>query len=581
MIQRLLKQIKKNLITFFPIIFIFLIFLLIYRSLLFNIKTNLLDWNDSPYYIWTIYQNINHFKNLDFVNFSNSNSFYPLANTLFLSDLLIPQSLIAFFYSFFISSKIIVFNLTFFTQILLNISCAYILSRALFKKNSARFLATLTLSLSNYFFSQVGHLQMISYWPSLLILYFLLKDELNKIKLKSLILIALLLVIQFYASVYLTIFLITIIIVYYLIHFIYQGLNFKYIKQLSLISLIFLLFAGGALYQYKLTQQKYQIHIQYQEYVHYAAYLSDYFFFSHQSLFSLLIKFWNQKNPHLLGEKVVNPSLSLSVLAFLGVYQLFFLTKHQAKKNQSIKNLLFFFLILIGFILSLGPRLVFNQSIKIPLPYYLLFRLPLFEPIRATSRWYFLFFLGIWYFAIKYLDQLKINNKQIKILIIFIALFYLIEVIPINIKTEKKDYYPSVYNEINNQCKQNKLVLLEFPMSLSHKYQEINVKDYLQYKTAMLIASLENNCHLVNGYSGYTPQPILDLENNLETYIDEQNYLAFKNMLINKQIDLLKINKSGFFHPAANNFYQWLAIQSGIKLIYDDDNYLVLKLENY
>src|SRR3990167_10472341 len=71
-----------------------LILLFVFRNLILNISTNLIDWLDYPYVIWVMSQSINHIQNLDFINFFETNAFYPHKMTLLFSDLLLPQALI-------------------------------------------------------------------------------------------------------------------------------------------------------------------------------------------------------------------------------------------------------------------------------------------------------------------------------------------------------------------------------------------------------------------------------------------------------------------------------------------------------
>src|SRR5258708_1707423 len=101
------KKIFQFVLFFTPLL---LLTIFIFRSLLFNLSTNLLDWFDYPLMVWTIFQNVEHLRNLSLNGFFNSNIFYPFQGSLLFSDLLLTQSLMALPLSFFFQNKILVFN---------------------------------------------------------------------------------------------------------------------------------------------------------------------------------------------------------------------------------------------------------------------------------------------------------------------------------------------------------------------------------------------------------------------------------------------------------------------------------------
>src|SRR3989344_2941974 len=76
-------------LSFYSVILLF-----VFRNIILNISTNLLDWRDYAFYIWMMFQNITHITSLDFVNFFETNAFYPHKLTLFFIDTMLPQSLI-------------------------------------------------------------------------------------------------------------------------------------------------------------------------------------------------------------------------------------------------------------------------------------------------------------------------------------------------------------------------------------------------------------------------------------------------------------------------------------------------------
>ena len=153
---------KKFLIFFLCFLFLFGF---VFRELLFNISTHLYDWGDGPYIIWVIFQNIQKIKSLDFLHFFDTNAFYPHKMTLLFSDILLPQSLIALPFSLIIKNPIFVFNIVFFITFIFNYCGAFLLWNKLFKNTLLAFFGSLLVVFSPFFHLQLGHFQMMSYWP--------------------------------------------------------------------------------------------------------------------------------------------------------------------------------------------------------------------------------------------------------------------------------------------------------------------------------------------------------------------------------------------------------------------------------
>ncbi|MGD9129824.1 MAG: methyltransferase domain-containing protein, partial [Candidatus Woesebacteria bacterium] len=453
----IVDKIKTNLrlSCFLISLLIFLIQLFVFRSLALNLASNLSDWFDYPYYVWTIFQNISHLKSFNFSEIFNTNSFYPHQETLLFSDLLWPQSMIAFFYYLLFSRPILVFNLTFFTILFFNTLAASFFAKQFFKKPSLLFLATLSLSMSPFFFLQGAHFQMINFWPALLALGILFKERATKkISLKELIIIALLLAIQFYASVYLSIFTLVTITIFFLVQLL-KRFEFSVIKNWGIILTLFLTLVGPVLYKYKQVQTFYGVGIDYGEYVYYSADFTDYFFQRLASFASKLLSPWNRFNQHIAGEPVTSPSFTFSILALISLIS-FRITKHKLSLEFSLKRRKLFFtlLLIIGFSFSLGPRLGLNGiRTVIPLPYHFLVKtIPIFEPIRSTNRWYFVFYLGLWYLALKGVEKISQKFKYPFMIVLLISIFYAFEIIPFSLKTQAKDYSSTAYQILSEEC---------------------------------------------------------------------------------------------------------------------------------
>jgi hypothetical protein len=533
------KKIDKYFTGYFFISF--LLFLFVFRDLILNISTNLIDWRDYAYVVWVINQAIGNFQEFGANGLFNGNAFYPLEGVLLFSDLLWPQALITFFYSLFTTNIITQFNLMFLTTLGLNTVAIYFFWSSQFKKKNNIFLASLLTNFSPFFFLQLSHFQMISYWPFFFSLGFLFKE---KKEFKQLVLIGLFTAIQFYAAVYWAVFLLTAIAIYYFVRLIKKDSILSLLKELFSIGFIFLILVGPIYLKYSQVRQAYNIERGYHEYVTYSAHLSDYLFnwpyrsfLSETKLFTKL----NSYNNHWSGEIAGSASLIVYLTSLIGIF-LVKKNKNNLSINISLKerDLFFLLLTLVGLFFSLGPRLSFNGTyLAVPLPFALALKyLVIFDPIRATARFSALFYIGLFYFSTKGLS--KINRKK-SLLIIFIALFiFFLEVIPLNYRTEANNYYSDVYQIIEDDCSQNK-VLLEYPFNQDSDGADVATN--LKYKASQLTASVNHNCNLVNGYAGFDPEEYVNYINAFNTALQSTNSAQLKIIIENQEIDFIKVNK--------------------------------------
>lgn len=548
---------------------------LLFHPLLLDLGSKLVDWFDYPYYVWTIYQNIEHFNSLQFSNFFTTNAFFPLQGTLLFSDLLLPQSALAWVFSWFFSNSILVFNLTFLSTLFLNGAAIYSFWKTIFKQKSLIFIASLFLTFSPFFFSQLSHFQMISYWPTFFVLALLLN---KKNSLIQSIVIGLLLIVQFLASVYLFIFLATAYLIWYVLNFNHHKLHF-----LSLILLTVCL--SPFIKSYLQVRDAYQMSREYGEYVTYSAHATDYIFTPYQTTAStsLLGKKWNQYNNHSVGERAASLGILVSVLVVLG---LFSYKNNRQSFSLSFKttklNLFFLSLLLGGFLFSLGPRLSVNGDYtSIPLPYAVLLKIfPIFEPIRATGRWSFLFYIGATYFAVLGLQKLseKLSFKAKAIVTILVLVIFALEMIPFGSKYAAKSFSPTVYQNISDICHNGSRVLLEYPLNQTSK--GANIATNLSYKTTQLLASLSHGCNLVNGYAGYDPKEYQYLENKLSQALGAGDEALFFGTVKKQGTSLIKLNKNDAGDDTSLIVEKWLKTNSQFEILFEDDSYLLAQQIN-
>lgn len=499
-----------------------------------------------------MYQSINHIKHLDFSHFFNTNGFYPHPYTLLYSDILLPQAVIALPFSYLSTNPILVFNITFVITFILNYFSAFLFWKVIFKKDHIAFLGSLFTVFSPAFQLQMSHFQMLSIWPFFLTLYFIFKDS-DRQNIKYLIYSGIFLSLQFLASVYLALFLLFSLILYYTIHLFYQRKVVDVIKRISIVIGLFIFVDGIFIKAYIDMKHYYNISRSIGEYINYSAHLSDYIFTTFRD--SLLYNFsifgkWNAFDKHFSGG--LFPGFLFVVLSVFGV---FVFQKIKGKTYLSIElteqKVYFILITLCGMLFSLGPRLSFNgQYAHIPTPYWILLKfVPFFEAVRASARWYFLFYVGIVYFALS-----SFNSKKLKISIVlsFVSLLFIFEYIPLNVQAEKVNYFDKSYQILQEQCKYERKVLLELP--LMHFDYAKGIVYGLSYISQVELASVYHKCSIVNGYSGYDPQYLFEMKDKVYAYIHKHDVDGLISYLRSHKVSFIKIDESGLLSEVKPDF---------------------------
>jgi len=574
-------KIINNSICHFIVFLLTLLF--VFRDLLLYIRTNLIDWRDYPLMIWIMSQHTLKIQHLNFANYFDTNAFFPHKYSLLFSDLLLPQALISLPFLLFSNNIILIFNIVFLLTFILNFVSLYLFWRLLFKDNLIAFLGSMFALFSPFFHLSISHFQMLSFWPFFFSLYFLFSAERRLI---YFFLSGLFLTIQFLASVYLAVFLIFSIVTYIVLDFFFLKNIKTSIKSFLAIFLTFLILGGIFIQSYINVQKYYQIDKEISEYINYSASVTDYIFTSSINSFlhqSPLMKSWNSPDKNFSMGKASSAGILFTILA---VVSLISFTKRQNKIILGIQfnrlNAFFIALIVLGVIFSLGPRLNFNGNYAhIPLPYNLLLKMgPLIEPIRNPSRWSFIFYIGIIYFALMTIKKIK-EKGTYKYLILFIFILFIFEYIPLNLLSEKGNYLNPEYHNLKTTCEKNRKVLLEVPVT--HRDATDDVAAGLTYINKVQLASLFHQCNLVNGYSGYDLPDNLALAQTIDGYILNQQTTEFIKELRKKKIDLVKFNVDYFRKEASSSavdFFNDLKNQPDITRIGQSTFYLTPEIRS-
>lgn len=529
------------------IFFVLLISAWIHRSLLGSLTTHLFDWNDYPLLLWIMDQHIDHFSRADFSRFFQGNIFYPEhSQALLFSDLILPSSILGFVISFCTDNRVLTLNLVFFFTWFLNAIASWWLWKKLLSGVYLGVAVVLT-SFMPFVLVNTAHFQLLTLWPFLFGFSYLLQ---NTLRLKHAVLLGVVTGILFCSSVYLAVFFLWSVATWILCQFFFsknkQSTFISLAKWLMYYFLAVCLIGGFFILQYMKVREQYQINRTYEEYILYASSLSDYFSIKNYHSFlsrSALGKLWNDQIS--VSAYSLFPTFTLTLLSFIGGWQI--LKNHTFASHK--KTAVFMMLILIqGLVFSLGPRLKWNdQYIGIPLPYSILLKLiPILEPIRGTSRWSLLFFMGLLFFAVmglKFLSTLKISPIKKTIILSFIAVLFFVEVLPLNrVATTGSNTVDST-QQLTTLCSDQPKVVLEYPF-IYNPYGDIRgVEDQLHHWSDILFSATQHNCSVINGYSGFFPQKHDELMHSIEQSIQSSNCQALLNTFTEVQVGVLRLHQ--------------------------------------
>ena len=385
---------KHKPLLYFSLFLLLLVF--VFRSLFTHLTTHLPDWYDYSLQVYIIFQNIAKIKALDFAHFFTSSSFYPHPYGMLLSDLLLPQTLLAIPITYITNNILLTFNIVFIITFILNYIGLFLFWKEVFKSDTIAFLGSLFFIFSPFAQFELSHYQMMAFWPFFFALYFIFKTEKTNRRI-YLIFAGIFLALQFLASVYLAVFLITSIGIFYLFKFISSKNRKEIFVRLFLIFFIFVLLDGIFVKGYFDAKKVLNLKRDYGEFVTYSAHITDYVFTNgfHSILYKTpVLAWWNRLDHHSIGGRAVGLGFFFFITSIGGVIL--------SRKRNNIFTAFFITLIIIGFIFSLGPRFSFNGTyLSLHLPYAILLKIvPFFESIRVVARWSFLLNLGVIYFSL-------------------------------------------------------------------------------------------------------------------------------------------------------------------------------------
>jgi hypothetical protein len=559
----------------------------VYRMLLLNITTHLFDWNDYPLLVWILDQHIDHFRSGQWGQIFQSNIFYPFTDTLLFSELLLPTSAIGLVLSFFTPNRLLVQNILFFLAFYLNGLAAIHLWKRFFTKWV--FVAvTLFTVFSPFVILNVGHFQLLHLWPFLFGFSFLLSKDWS---LKNATTVGFWIALTFVSSVYLSIFLMFAAGVWFFTHFLFiwkdKKALFTTTRWFIVLMLASVLLISPFAYRYFEMRNRYEAKRPYHEYVTYALSPFDYLSSgNYRSVVSSLppIRWWNVRVPTKSAGHF--PGFILSFLAISS-----FVTVVAVKKERrvgftlpvSIETVYFFLLGLAGFVFSWGPRLkLTNTDVGMLLPYSIFLKtIPLFEPIRATGRWSFLFFLALAFFAGYGLQNVILPRLKARKQTLFIGLcvvIFFLEVLPISQKTEARSYFEGSFPVLQEACKES-AVLLEYPITYNPTGDIRGIIPMLQHWSSIVYIASEHNCRSINGYSGLFPPDYTRFESAITTAFNQGSVASVSALLSERGVQLFKVDADLLTATEASTLRSLLEVQQGEELLYQSDADLLIRLK--
>ena len=522
---------------------------------------------------------------------------YPFPLSLSFTEHMFFPSTINFVISWFVKNQITQFNILLVLNHLLIYVTSFLLARRFSKNIWIKIIFGFFISFSPYVLSQMGHFQMLFFWPLILSLYFFFSA---KRELKHHVLIGFLLGLEFLSSVYMGI----MGLFMYILYFVIQGLlNFKreslisVLKEFCVIMITFLIISSPSIYGYIAMQQLYHPSYEQGQYVNYSAHLSDYLLVTfngsllNKYLFQPFIGVFNRRRSgEMAGCVGVVPLIIISswiIMSLRGVLRLGGRRSNLKKiaalplvarnDNKSI-YLWLILLIIFSFIFSLGPRMNWNGKYLVtPLPYmFILKYVPFAGIMRALARWYFVIIFSVGILSVISLEWIQSNLKtksMKKFLLPIIFILFLFEFYPGPIQAGNRSWWTTDYQKVKQICGKNPGAMLEYPFE--YRASDKDILRNLSYKTSILLASMEHDCEILSGFSAYKPKKFLEYQK----FFQERNFDRSTMKLLNDlKFKYVKFNLSSMNIDEKKQI-SWFVTTEYVDVLYKDNATIIVQVK--
>jgi len=437
--------------------------------------------------------------NLSFYN--DTYLYYPTGASLAFSDV-VPFYLIVSAPLEIVFGRIITYNILILSSLILSAFGAYLLVEYLTKDKRASFVAGIIFSFCPaHLMHALGHLSISSIqWLPFFVLYFLktMKDGNKKDAVLASVFLSIASLCTWYNALYLLLF-----VGFYIVFNLFDDkekiLDRKVIKNLTLIGVLSFLLVLPFAYPMLIEMGKstYMVPSP-NESVFYSADLMG--FFIPSALHPLFGKYVSQFYQNFTGNIVENTTYVGYTVMFLVAYYILKCRKKLGEARFWILSSAFFFILSLGPILHINGRTHFTVfDVTVPLPYSILYYLPVIQIMRVPSRLVFMLMLSLAVligYGIKELFKYsnektlgKISKKDITVVVISCLVIFEFIMVPYPVH---RAYVPEFYRQI--AAEKEDYAIIEVPFNKD----VFLLSDYMYYQTI-------HDKRLVGGYLSRTP----------------------------------------------------------------------------
>ena len=453
---------------------------------------------------WILSWNVHKISSGDFRNFFDANIFYPHKKTLAYSEILLPQSLVAWPVLAVSKNPILAYNLVLLFAFITSGLGMYFLARFHTKNTLAGIIAGTIYAFSPFMFDHLGHIQILTAGGiplSFLFLYKFIETERYRDLLFLVLFYCLQSLANLYYALYLTLFLGLVIVFQTISKRKYRDARF--LAKLGLFVLMAIIILGPFFYQYSKAYED----INYSRRIGTYATLTSFLATSSQNrLYGKLTL------PFSAHEAKLFPGIVAFLLALLGI--VYGLKQKKEKKTIWIYSgiLVFAFLFALG---PKGPYLFLHEYV------------PGFKALRAVARVHIIVIFSLAVFASFGIQALSKKFQGWKrwavpsVLLVLILIEYLSIPLPLR-SVPVKDEIPGVYKWLAAQ-KDKEMAVLELPLP-PPKMRAGRWECYRIYYSAY------HWKNLVNGYSGFSPLLYKELRHRWQNLSVARNVRGFKEL---------------------------------------------------
>lgn len=522
-------------------VFFLLLAAAITYPLLFHLGDRSVGLGDELVITWIMQWVIHALMNGNIASFFQANIYYPFADSLAYSDLHVVSSVIGVIPYFFIHQPIVVFNVALIVSLGLLGWSVYYLSYYLTKQYLLAIFSGVLVILSPAVLDKMTHIQILAIqWVPLAILFFL--KFIDTAKQKYLFISLCFFLLQTYNSFLPGYFILFFYLISLICFFFWKRKKvWKLINwQNSALTISFVLLLLPIVLPYYHVSKAFQYTRDIRDSIHFALQPEDLLYASDHSR---LAPFFNQLPFNRQSQNDEFKPGYLGLLFSVLVVLTFMYWIKQKKKDHMLT--LFTVIGLTGLVTSLGPvlhlgRQTIHHPFPVPLPYLLFYYLlPGFQGFRNSARWEMLFIVCIAISIAIVLTKLLKNYSHKEQLVIMSFLFFGVIAefeFPIHVqKVPQVNEFPPVYQWITTIPKD--AAIIELPI------YNWNTTPYVQHEFFREYYSTIHFRKMVNGYSGFSPQPWQDLVKTLLTDFPSQKTIKELNEL---PVDYVIVHKNEY-----------------------------------